>query len=59
MIHAHRINKMPMVAWYVGGRKRFARQFPSIKDMWRIGDYGGMHAGVKPRRTRKMSNLSK
>lgn len=49
--HRYRINRMPIVAWHVGGRKRFARQFPAIKAMWRVGDYLRVQAGVKPLRT--------
>jgi hypothetical protein len=41
MIHAHRfrINRMPLVAWHVRGRKRFASQSPKIRAMWKVGDY--------------------
>lgn len=52
MIAAHRfrINRVPVVAWHVGGRKRFARQFQSIKAMWRVGDYRRVQDGGKPQR---------
>lgn len=46
MIAAHRfrVNRMPLVAWHVGGRKRFARQSPKIREMWKVGDYRRMQA---------------
>jgi hypothetical protein len=46
MIAAHRfwINRMPIVAWHVGGRKLFARQSPKIRAMWKVGDYRRMQS---------------
>jgi len=37
----YRVARVPLVSFYVNGRKAFDRRHsPAIRAMWKVGDYG-------------------